>query len=150
MSVCFSKGLGAPVGSALAGSTALIERARRFRKMMGGGMRQAGIIAAGALYALRNHRARLAEDHSNARLLATGLNGIQGLVANPAEVETNMVRFRVTSMPAEELVNRLKSCGVLVLPVARDTIRAVTSLMVTTESIHAAVKSASAVMNQSS
>ena len=72
ISVCFSKGLGAPVGSALAGSRAFIERARRFRKMFGGGMRQVGIIAAGALFALRHHRARLAEDHANAKALAAG------------------------------------------------------------------------------
>src|SRR5262249_5041354 len=95
VSVCFSKGLGAPVGSILAGSNDLIQRARRFRKMMGGGMRQAGIIAAGALFALRNHRDRLEEDHANARLLAEGLGRIKGLEADPAEVETNMVRFRV-------------------------------------------------------
>src|ERR1044071_6348309 len=67
VSVCFSKGLGAPIGSALVGSKELIERGRRFRKMIGGGMRQAGVIAAGALHALRHHRARLAEDHANAK-----------------------------------------------------------------------------------
>ena len=72
ISVCFSKGLGAPVGSALVGPKAFIERARRFRKMFGGGMRQAGIIAAGALFALDNHRARLAEDHANAKALPPG------------------------------------------------------------------------------
>ena len=75
VSVCFSKGLGAPVGSALVGSTELVERARRFRKQFGGGMRQAGIIAAGALYALQNHRERMSDDHANANLLAAGLSG---------------------------------------------------------------------------
>jgi threonine aldolase len=79
LSVCFSKGLGAPVGSALAGSPEFIQRARRFRKMFGGGMRQAGIIAAGALYALEHHRARLADDHANAKALAEGLAEIRGL-----------------------------------------------------------------------
>ena len=73
VSICFSKGLGAPIGSALVGSQESIERARRFRKMFGGGMRQAGIIAAGALYALKHHRERLAEDHINAKILAEGL-----------------------------------------------------------------------------
>jgi len=139
VSVCFSKGLGAPVGSALAGSTAVIERARRFRKMIGGGMRQAGIIAAGALYALRHHRARLVEDHANAARLVSGLSTIKGLEADPSQVETNIVRFRVQTMPAEQLVERLKSRGVLVLPVARDTIRAVTNLMVTAEDIDSAL-----------
>ncbi|HZR21754.1 MAG TPA: GntG family PLP-dependent aldolase [Verrucomicrobiae bacterium] len=140
VSVCFSKGLGAPVGSALAGSKSLIDRARRFRKMLGGGMRQAGIIAAGALFALRNHRGRLAEDHAHAKLLASGLSGIPGLEVNPAEVETNMVRFRVKTMPAAQLVERLKARGVLILPVAPDTIRAVTNLMVSSKDIEEAVR----------
>ena len=139
ISVCFSKGLGAPVGSALAGPKAFIERARRFRKMFGGGMRQAGIIAAGALFALANHRARLAEDHANAKALASGLAAVSGLEATPAEVETNMVRFRVLFMPAQQLVDRLRAQGVLVLAVGPDTIRAVTSLMVSSDDIRAAV-----------
>ncbi|HTL58539.1 MAG TPA: GntG family PLP-dependent aldolase [Candidatus Limnocylindrales bacterium] len=135
VSVCFSKGLGAPIGSALVGSKGLIERARRFRKMIGGGMRQAGVIAAGALYALGNHRARLAEDHANAKRLAAGLANIKGLEADPSQAETNIVRFRVQTMPADQLVELFKARGVMVLPVARDTIRAVTNLMVTTEDI---------------
>jgi threonine aldolase len=139
VSVCFSKGLGAPVGSALAGPPAFIERARRFRKMFGGGMRQVGIIAAGALFALEHHRARLAEDHANAKALASGLAGISGLEADPTEVETNMVLFRVRSLPADQLVERLQEQGVLVLPVGPETIRAVTSLMVTAVDIEAAV-----------
>src|ERR1019366_1724156 len=120
VSVCFSKGLGAPVGSALAGPKAFIERARRFRKMFGGGMRQAGIIAAGALFALRNHRERLAEDHANAQALAAGLTGVRGVEADPTEVETNMVRFRVRSLPAQQAVDRLRERGVLVLAVGPD------------------------------
>lgn len=139
VSVCFSKGLGAPVGSALAGPKAFIERARRFRKMFGGGMRQAGIIAAGALFALANHRARLAEDHANAKALASGLAAVNGLEAAPAEVETNMVRFRVRALPAQQLVDRLRAQGVLLLAVGPDTIRAVTSLMVSSDDIRAAV-----------
>ena len=139
VSVCFSKGLGAPVGSALAGPKAFIDRARRFRKLFGGGMRQAGIIAAGALFALQHHRARLVEDHANAKLLATGLAGIEGLEADPAEVETNMVRFRVRAFPAQQLVEKLKAHGVLVLAVSGDTIRAVTNLMVAKEDIETAV-----------
>jgi threonine aldolase len=139
VSVCFSKGLGAPVGSALAGPQALIDRARRFRKMFGGGMRQAGIIAAGALYGMRHHRARLVEDHANAKALAAGLAALPGLEVNPGEVETNMVRFKVLTMPARELVDRLKARGVLVLPVDHQTIRAVTNLMVSAEDIPVAI-----------
>ncbi|MGO8675087.1 MAG: low-specificity L-threonine aldolase [Limisphaerales bacterium] len=146
VSVCFSKGLGAPVGSALTGPRSLIERARRFRKMFGGGMRQAGIIAAGALFALRHHRARLAEDHANAKALASGLAAVPGLEADPAAVETNMVRFRVLAMPAEQLVDRLKSRNILVLAVGADTIRAVTNLMVSAEDIGTAVAAASEVL----
>jgi threonine aldolase len=146
ISVCFSKGLGAPVGSALVGSKGFIEHVRRFRKMFGGGMRQAGIIAAGALFALRHHRDRLAEDHANAKALASGLAAVRGLAVDPAEVETNMVRFHVRSHPAQELVDRLRAQGVLVLPVGPDTIRAVTSLMVSSDDIQAAVALIAGVM----
>ena len=139
MSVCFSKGLGAPVGSALVGSKELLARARRFRKMFGGGMRQAGIIAAGALFALRNHRARLAEDHANAKALAEGIGRCAGFEVAPGEVETNMVRFRLPGAPAAEVVERLRARGVLALATDRLTIRAVTSLMVSAEDIHLAV-----------
>jgi threonine aldolase len=139
ISVCFSKGLGAPVGSALVGTRSFIDRIRRFRKMFGGGMRQAGIIAAGALFALRHHRSRLAEDHANAKALATGLAGIEGLETPPAEAETNMVRVRLRSGNAPQLVERLKAQGVLVLPLGPDTIRAVTNLMVSAEDIARAV-----------
>jgi threonine aldolase len=135
VSVCFSKGLGAPVGSALAGTAAFIDRARRFRKMFGGGMRQAGIIAAGALYALEHHRARLAEDHSSARRLAEGIAGLPGVEFDPATVETNIVIFRATAMPPAQWVARLKSAGVLVLAGGPDTVRAVTHLDVSAAQI---------------
>ncbi|MEI6392759.1 MAG: beta-eliminating lyase-related protein [Verrucomicrobiota bacterium] len=148
VSVCFSKGLGAPVGSALAGPKSFIQGVRRFRKMFGGGMRQAGIIAAGALFALRNHRARLAEDHANAKALAFGLAGVEGLETNPAEVETNMVRIRVRPIPAQELVERLKAQGVLVLALGPDTIRAVTNLMVSAEDIQEAAAIISKVLQR--
>jgi threonine aldolase len=148
LSVCFSKGLGAPVGSALAGPKSFIERARRFRKMFGGGMRQAGIIAAGALYALRHHRARLAEDHANAKALASGLAVLPGLGADPAAVETNIVRFRVLAMPAQQLADRLKPRGVLVLATSADTIRAVTNLMVSAEDIGKALATVAEALRQ--
>src|SRR5688572_8735021 len=94
VSVCFSKGLGAPVGSALAGPKDLITRARRVRKQFGGGMRQAGVIAAGALYALENHVERLADDHRNAQVLAEAIRDTPRLTLHPPEVETNLVWFR--------------------------------------------------------
>jgi threonine aldolase len=117
----------------------LLARAKRFRKMFGGGMRQAGIIAAGALFALRNHRVRLAEDHANAKALAEGISRCKGFEVAPSEVETNMVRFRLPGMPAQEVVERLRLRGVLVLAADRLTIRAVTSLMVSAEDIRLAV-----------
>ena len=108
--------------------------------MFGGGMRQAGIIAAGALFALEEHRTRLADDHANAKALASGLAGLQGLEVDPAEVETNMVRFRFfRSKPAQQVVEQLQGQGVLVLAVGPETIRAVTSLMVSPDDIQAAV-----------
>jgi threonine aldolase len=140
VSVCFSKGLGAPVGSALAGSREFIQRARRFRKQFGGGMRQAGIIAAAALYALEHHRVRLAEDHINARSLAHGLAQLPGVEIDVAAVETNIVRFRVTSVPAPQLVQSLNQAGVRVLTTGPDTIRAVTNLNVSKEDTARAVE----------
>lgn len=140
VSVCFSKGLGAPIGSALCGTRELMQRARRFRKMFGGGMRQAGIIAAGALHALEHQRGRLAEDHANARALATGLNEVPGLAVDPASVQTNIVLIRVLHSPAPELARKLDQAGVRVFAVGPDTLRAVTSLMVSSEDIPGAVK----------
>jgi threonine aldolase len=139
VSVCFSKGLGAPVGSALAGSEELIERARRFRKQFGGGMRQAGILAAGALHALHHHRGRLAEDHANARSLAMGLSAIPGLRLAVEEVETNMVYFGVGPLDARTVAAGLKERGVLVLATGTHTLRAVASLAVDADDIVRAV-----------
>jgi threonine aldolase len=130
VAVCFSKGLGAPVGSALCGSGEFIQRARRFRKMFGGGMRQAGIIAAGALHALEHHRERLAEDHANARALADGLSALPGIELDPAAVETNIVIARLTTVPADRLARELDEAGLRVFTTGPDTIRAVTSLAV--------------------
>jgi threonine aldolase len=139
VTVCFSKGLGAPVGSALAGSAALIERARRFRKMFGGGMRQAGILAAAALHALEHHRTRLAEDHSNARALAAGLRQLPGIDLDPDGPETNLVMFRVSGRPAPALVRALDAAGVRVLATGPATIRAVTHLNVSRADIDRAL-----------
>ena len=111
LSVCFSKGLGAPVGSALCGSQALIQSARRIRKMAGGGMRQAGLLAACALHALDHHVDRLADDHAHARRLAEGLSGIEGLTVKSAE--TNIVFVDVADSRGPALLYFLKAHGVL-------------------------------------
>ncbi|MBD3883086.1 aminotransferase class I/II-fold pyridoxal phosphate-dependent enzyme [Phormidium tenue FACHB-886] len=134
VSVCFSKGLGAPVGSALAGSAEMMQRARRFRKMFGGGMRQAGIIAAGALYAVKYQRERLSEDHENAKMLAEGLSQISKIEINPEDVQTNIVVFH-TKIPAQQLVDGLLKEGIAVLAVGPHSIRAVTNLMVSRSQI---------------
>jgi threonine aldolase len=135
VSVCFSKGLGAPVGSALAGSYPTMQRARRFRKLFGGGMRQAGIIAAGALYAVQHHRDRLGEDHRNAQTLAQGLANIDGISLDPTTVQTNIVVFETPWMAAQDVVHQLEQVGVRVLAVGQHRLRAVTNLMVNAEQI---------------
>ena len=116
VSVCFSKGLGAPVGSALAGPRDLIKAARRARKLFGGGMRQAGVIAAGALYALDHHVERLVEDHRNAQVIAQAIADTPGLRLTPPEVETNLVWVYVEPEmgSVKEVAARLKQQGVLV------------------------------------
>ncbi len=135
VSVCFSKGLGAPVGSVLVGSGELIARARRVRKMAGGGMRQAGILAAAALHALEHHVERLADDHANARRLAEGLAGLAGVHARPPE--TNMV-FVDLDGERPGLVERLAAAGVLCTGIYE--LRLVTHLDVTAADVHAAVE----------
>ena len=147
VSVCFSKGLGAPIGSALAGTAAFIDRARRFRKMFGGGMRQAGIVAAGALYALEHHRERLAEDHANARRLAEGIAGLPGIALDPATVETNIIIFRVTPAPAPSVCARLKEAGVWMLARDDENVRAVTHLDVNRAQIDEAIAIVGRVMS---
>ena len=138
-SVCFSKGLGAPVGSVLAGRKDVIYEARRLRKRLGGGMRQAGILAAAALYALDHHVARLAEDHAHARRLAALLAEVPGVKVDAAQVETNMV-FAEFSRPSLEVVELLARHGVLTNPAgAPRTLRLVTHLDVSAEDIEEAV-----------
>ena len=130
VSVCFSKGLGAPVGSALAGPADFIARARRVRKLFGGGMRQAGVLAAAALYALEHHVERLAEDHRNARVIAQAIADTPGLRLTPPEVETNLVWFEVDPDlgTAADVVAALKGQGVLVHAAGPHTARACTHL----------------------
>jgi threonine aldolase len=130
VSVCFSKGLGAPVGSALSGPREFITRARRVRKLFGGGMRQAGVIAAAALYALEHHIERLAEDHRNARLIAEAIADTPGLRLETPEVETNLIWFTVERSlgSAREVAKALSERGVLVHVGGPQTLRACTHL----------------------
>ncbi|MEX3813931.1 low specificity L-threonine aldolase [Paraburkholderia sp. BR13439] len=139
VSVCFSKALGAPIGSALAGPRDFIARARRFKQQIGGGFRQAGIIAAGALYGLRNHRERLQEDHEQARLLANGIAGLPGISLDVATVETNIVRFGISSLPAGEFVDQLYARGLYVLPSGADGVRAIPYLNISRQQILEAI-----------
>ncbi|MBU0595470.1 low-specificity L-threonine aldolase [Candidatus Bipolaricaulota bacterium] len=132
VTVCLSKALGAPVGSVLCGTREFIRRARRMRKIVGGGMRQVGILAAAGLYALDHHIERLAEDHENARVLASGVDRIEGLScpqahASPGAAWTNLVYVhvdgRAVGMPeldAAQLTAQLREAGVLAIPLGRD------------------------------
>jgi threonine aldolase len=132
---CLSKGLGAPVGSLVCGSAALIQRVHRARKLLGGGMRQAGILAAAGLHALEHHVARLADDHANARRLADGLAKL-GFAVDPPP-ETNMVLFRVEDGAA--FLRETRARGLLVGPVAAGRFRAVTHLDVSEADIDEAL-----------
>ncbi|MGY8769960.1 MAG: threonine aldolase family protein [Pirellulales bacterium] len=142
VSVCFSKGLGAPVGSALAGPKEMIQEAKRHRKLFGGGMRQSGILAAGALYGLENNIPRLAEDHANAQMLAAGIRNIDGLQLVPEVVDTNIVIFVVDKKlgTAAELQEKLHQSGVWMLALGPQVIRAVTHLDVSEEEVKRAVE----------
>jgi len=135
--MCFSKGLGAPVGSIIICDHATRERARKKRKMFGGGMRQAGILAAAALYALDHHVERLREDHENASRLAEVISSVEGLeLAHP--VETNIVIFRVNESAyssVDDFLSALKSQGVLAVPFGRSTVRMVTHLDISSDDI---------------
>jgi threonine aldolase len=142
ISFCFSKGLGAPVGSILVGSSEFITRAHRYRKMLGGGMRQAGILAAAALYALDNNIERLADDHRNARRLAEGLAALDGVTVMNEPVETNLVYFDAgqTGKNALEVMNDARERGVLVMPETFTEMRAVTHLDVSAEDVEQAIE----------
>lgn len=130
-SVCFSKGLGAPVGSALCGPRALVEEARRVRKRWGGAMRQAGILAAAALHALAHHRSRLAEDHANARTLAERLAGAKGVRVDPHSIETNIVNIDLDVPAAARASQSARDAGLLINASGPARLRAVTHLGVT-------------------
>jgi threonine aldolase len=139
VSVCFSKGLGAPVGSALCGTAAFVTRARRFKQMFGGGFRQAGVLAAAALYALEHHRGDLAADHRKARELAEAIAGMEGVEIDAARVETNIVRFRLTRMSAADFVDRCYEHGVYLLVQGADRVRAVLHRDVSADQVREAI-----------
>jgi threonine aldolase len=150
VSVCFSKGLGCPVGSAIAGSAATMDRARRFRKMFGGGMRQSGVLAAAALHAIDHHVDRLREDHANAVRLAKGAVQVPGisLAIPPERTPTNMVFLQVDAgrCTAQELARRLAHAGILALALDPQRLRLVTHLDVTAAGIDATVEAIRAAM----
>ncbi|MCK4296412.1 MAG: low-specificity L-threonine aldolase [Candidatus Marinimicrobia bacterium] len=141
VSICFSKGLGAPVGSVLAGSKEFINKARRYRKIFGGGMRQIGILAAACIYALDNNVERLAEDHKNASRLADGLRKLPGIYIDMAQVQTNMVMIHVRHLKftPESLSRAILEKGLAALAIDSERIRAVTHLDISDEQIEEAI-----------
>jgi threonine aldolase len=144
---CLSKGLGAPVGSMVVGPAQAIDRARLFRKRLGGGMRQAGVLAAAGLIALEQMPWRLQEDHSNARFLAHGLAEIPGIAIDPGKVQTNILIFDVggTGLTGAQFSARLKDRGVLANPVTPSTLRMVTHYDVSRADCETALGAASEV-----
>jgi threonine aldolase len=141
VSVCLSKGLGAPIGSLVAGPKTFIDQVHRFRKMFGGGMRQVGIIAAAGIYALEHHIERLKEDHQNAKRLALGLQKLKGISVDPKHVETNIVIFDVarTGLSAPQVVETMKKEKILIHALGTTEIRLVTHLDVSSEDIEIAL-----------
>lgn len=138
VSICFSKGLGAPIGSVLVGTKELIERARRWRKMLGGGLRQSGVLAAACLYALEHNVERLAQDHDNARLLAEGLRAIPGVQV--LSQDTNMVFAQFESARCDALTEALGKEGILMRAVYGGPTRLVTHLDVSAEDVRRVVE----------
>jgi len=139
VSVCFSKGLGAPVGSAVCGGHEQILKARRIRKMLGGGMRQAGIIAEAALYALENNYERLQEDHERAHKLAELLAAISSISISIDDIQTNIIIFSV-NMPVRKFLEETAAKGVLLVPFGHSQVRAVTHLDISDEDITGAAE----------
>lgn len=140
ISVCLSKGLGAPVGSVVAGTREVIKRCHRLRKMHGGGMRQAGILAAAGLYALDHHRARLADDHANARALATALGDAHNLRVDLDRVHTNIVMIDLVKGTADAVIAVAREHGIRLGSAGPHRIRAVTHLDVDRDGVMRAAK----------
>jgi len=148
VSVCLSKGLGAPIGSVLVGSKKMIHEARRARKAFGGGMRQVGVIAAAGLYAVRNHRTSLVQDHEKAAVLARGLSSFSAVNLDPADVETNIVMFDINDgRSALEVLGSLNESGVQMVPFGPVRIRATTHRDVSVSDIQEALDRAESVLN---
>lgn len=133
VSFCLSKGLGAPVGSMLCGSSDFVGKARKVRKMLGGGMRQAGILAAAGLYALDNNIQRLADDHNNAAKISAALVSVHWAEIDPETVDTNIIIFKTPGINAELIVEKLAAAGILCFSVGPDAIRMVTHLDISHE-----------------
>ena len=148
VNVCLSKGLAAPVGSVICGSREFIARARRIRKMLGGGMRQAGIIAAAGIVALKEMTGRLAEDHANALRLAEGIAGIPGLVTEPDRVQTNILYIDLVDQrfSDDEFMARLKEKGVMLSHMAPTRFRMLTHYGIVEADIKTAIEALRAVM----
>jgi threonine aldolase len=141
LSLCFSKGLGAPVGSILAGSDTFIERAHYFRKAFGGGMRQAGLIAAGALYAVEHHFPMLEADHRRAQQLADAINQSDLFEVDIKSVETNIIMIDLTdpNMSAHHISKQLKEAGILISAISEHRLRAVTHLGITDNDLESSI-----------
>lgn len=150
VSVCLSKGLGCPAGSLVAGSKDFVRRVHRFRKMVGGGMRQIGFLGAAGIYALDHHINRLEEDHRKARKMAQALARIKNLLIRPEEVETNILFFDVSpaERTAQEVAAALRQKGVLVHPTSKTRIRCVAHLDVSFADIDQAAETIEAVMKK--
>ena len=148
VSFCLSKGLAAPVGSVICGSKDFIDEARRARKILGGGMRQAGILAAAGIVSLNEMVDRLADDHANAKKLATGMAEIPGLTVDPDHIHTNIIYFHVNreDMTRYEFVQQIDAAGVRMLPLGAESVRAVTHYHITSEDIDQALGVISEVM----
>ncbi len=140
VSVCFSKGLGAPIGSMVLGDARVIEQARKYRKIFGGGMRQVGVLGAAALYALDHNIERLKEDHAKAQGLGKRLADIRSLSLQNPRLETNMIIANIsgTGKTQDEILNVLKNNGILLTPERSDSIRAVTHLDVSLDDVRQA------------
>lgn len=151
LSLCLSKGLAAPVGSVVCGSKAFVAQARRVRKVLGGGMRQAGIIAAAGIVAIEKMVDRIEEDHRNAARLAEGIAGLKGLSIDLATVQTNIVCFQVTdkALTADEFLGKLAAAGVRMLSVGPGRIRAVTHYGITSDDVDLALSAMADVLQAS-
>ena len=150
VSFCLSKALSCPVGSILCGSHDFIEGAHKWRKMVGGGMRQAGVLAAAGLVALDNMVERLADDHSNAKRLAEGLANIQGISVDPTSIQTNIVIFEISESAgnADDVINELANEGVLVTYPGQQSLRMVTHRHISASDIDEALSRVAKVMTQ--